>query len=104
MVDAVLAMATIAIEVRVSSVPFGGPDDGAADREQTIINQHVDQLSLVTSPPQRPLQPPRFTCFYRYRCESAACNGHPGTVLDWEDVALQRRRTFSILGLWYLRR
>lgn len=64
---------------------------GWNEREQRVINEYTSQIPLFGPTDRRPLEPPRFTCTYRYRCQAHACNGHDGTLLDWEVVTFQRR-------------
>lgn len=64
---------------------------GWNEREQRIINEYTSQIPLFGPTDRRPLEPPRFTCTYRYRCQAPTCKGHDGTLLDWEVVTFQRR-------------
>jgi hypothetical protein len=58
--------------------------------QQRRIDAWVNQGDLLDSRPKRPLQAPRFTAKYRYRCGDVACRGHNQGILDWELVTLQR--------------
>lgn len=60
--------------------------------EQAKIDGYVNQLSLLPNEDRRPLQAPRFTGHYRYRCEAKGCNGHRQQMLDWEFTAFQYHR------------
>nr|MDT0660678.1 hypothetical protein [Micromonospora sp. DSM 115978] len=53
----------------------------------------LDYLGRVGTDPAAgcPLDPPRFSGAYRYRCQDRACVGHRQRIDDWEFVALQRR-------------
>lgn len=69
------------------------PHPGWTEREQQIIDTYVNQAPLFGPHDPRPLQAPRFTCSYRYRCQATRCKGHTGSLLDWEVVVFQRRLT-----------
>jgi len=51
---------------------------------------YLQQLDLLELSKRSPLQAPRFTGAYRYRCTDRRCRGHQQTLWDWEFVALQR--------------
>ena len=55
------------------------------------INGYLNQLDILDDHRRAPLQAPRFTGVYRYRCADRRCRGHWQSLLDWEFVALQRR-------------
>jgi len=59
--------------------------------EQRKIDAYVNQLELLGPHRRTPLQAPRFTGVYRYRCADPRCRGHNQSLLDWEFVRLQRR-------------
>ncbi|WBB57432.1 hypothetical protein O7601_12430 [Verrucosispora sp. WMMD573] len=63
----------------------------AEDRRK--IAGYLNQLDLLEPSKPTPLQAPRFTGSYRYRCADRRCRGHQQTLWDWEFVALQRRLT-----------
>ncbi|MFI7576296.1 hypothetical protein [Micromonospora sp. NPDC049497] len=65
------------------------PGWSAEDRKK--IAGYLNQLDLLAPAKRSPLQAPRFTGAYRYRCADRHCRGHQQTLWDWEFVALQRR-------------
>ncbi|MEU8116554.1 hypothetical protein [Micromonospora sp. NPDC048947] len=65
------------------------PGWSAEDRKK--IAGYLNQLDLLEPAKRSPLQAPRFTGAYRYRCADRHCRGHQQTLWDWEFVALQRR-------------
>ncbi|MEU4636921.1 hypothetical protein ACGFJ4_06320 [Micromonospora chalcea] len=65
------------------------PGWSAEDRRK--ITGYLNQLDLLEPAKRSPLQAPRFTGAYRYRCADRHCRGHQQTLWDWEFVALQRR-------------
>lgn len=65
------------------------PGWSAEDRRK--IAGYLNQLDLLEPAKRSPLQAPRFTGAYRYRCADRHCRGHQQTLWDWEFVALQRR-------------
>ncbi|MGQ5265121.1 hypothetical protein ACTWLT_30660 [Micromonospora sp. ZYX-F-536] len=65
------------------------PGWSAEDRKK--IAGHLNQLDLLEPAKRSPLQAPRFTGAYRYRCADRHCRGHQQTLWDWEFVALQHR-------------
>ncbi|MGC4867349.1 hypothetical protein ACLQ3B_18175 [Micromonospora sp. DT53] len=65
------------------------PGWSAEDRKK--IAGYLNQLDLLEPAKRSPLQAPRFTGAYRYRCADRQCRGHQQTLWDWEFVALQRR-------------
>ncbi|MCG5469572.1 hypothetical protein LADH09A_003487 [Micromonospora sp. LAH09] len=65
------------------------PGWSAEDRKK--IAGYLNQLDLLEPAKRSPLQAPRFTGAYRYRCADRHCSGHQQTLWDWEFVALQRR-------------
>lgn len=64
---------------------------GWTPQEQRTITGYLNQLDILGDHQRSPLQAPRFTGAYRYRCADASCKGHEQSLLDWEFVALQRR-------------
>jgi hypothetical protein len=64
---------------------------GWTTAQQTKIDNHLNQLNLLDTDDRTPLQAPRFTGAYRYRCTEPTCRGHRQGFLDWEFIALQRR-------------
>ncbi|MFI0791560.1 hypothetical protein ACH4OY_02480 [Micromonospora rubida] len=67
------------------------PGWSAEDRRR--ITSYLSQLDLLEPAARTPLQAPRFTGTYRYRCADRQCRGHSQTLVDGEFVALQRRLT-----------
>ncbi|WP_431974390.1 hypothetical protein [Micromonospora haikouensis] len=67
------------------------PGWSAEDRRK--MAGHLNQLDLLEPAQRSPLQEPRFTGTYRYRCADRRCRGHQQTLWDWEFVALQRHLT-----------
>ncbi|WP_442931209.1 hypothetical protein [Micromonospora sp. NBC_00389] len=65
------------------------PGWSAEDRKK--IAGYLNQLDLLEPAKRSPLQAPRFTGAYRYRCADRHCRGHQQTLWDWEFVALQHR-------------
>jgi hypothetical protein len=59
--------------------------------QRAKINGYLNQLDILDDHHRAPLQAPRFTGSYRYRCADRRCRGHRQSLLDWEFVALQRR-------------
>jgi len=64
---------------------------GWTPEQQAKINGYLSQLDILDDHHRAPLQAPRFTGSYRYRCADPRCRGHRQNLLDWEFVALQRR-------------
>jgi len=64
---------------------------GWTPEQQAKINGYLSQLDILDDHHRAPLQAPRFTGSYRYRCADPRCRGHRQSLLDWEFVALQRR-------------
>lgn len=64
---------------------------GWSAQEQRKITGYLNQLDILGDHQRIPLQAPRFTGAYRYRCADRRCRGHEQSLLDWEFVALQRR-------------
>ncbi|MCO8273940.1 hypothetical protein M1L60_25405 [Actinoplanes sp. TRM 88003] len=64
---------------------------GWTPEQQAKINGYLSQLDILDDHDRAPLQAPRFTGAYRYRCADRRCRGHRQSLLDWEFVALQRR-------------
>ncbi|MCZ7439386.1 hypothetical protein O7598_23470 [Micromonospora sp. WMMC241] len=65
------------------------PGWSAEDRRK--IAGYLNQLDLLEPTRRSPLEAPRFTGAYRYRCADRRCRGHQQALWDWEFVALQRR-------------
>ncbi|GIJ30713.1 hypothetical protein Vqi01_58750 [Micromonospora qiuiae] len=66
---------------------------GWSAEERRKIAGYLNQLDLLEPSKPIPLQAPRFTGSYRYRCADHRCRGHQQTLWDWEFVALQRHLT-----------
>ncbi|MFI6820149.1 hypothetical protein ACIBJE_04260 [Micromonospora sp. NPDC050187] len=64
------------------------PGWSAVDRKK--MAGYLNQLDLLEPSKRSPLQAPRFTGAYRYRCADRQCRGHQQRLWDWEFVALQR--------------
>lgn len=64
---------------------------GWSVQDRKKIAGYLNQLDLLEPSKRSPLQAPRFTGAYRYRCADRRCRGHQQTLWDWEFVALQRR-------------
>ena len=69
---------------------------GWSKDEQRKIDQYVGQLELFSDQDKSPLEAPRFTGTYKWRCGDRECKTHEQRILDWEFVALQRK--VSALG------
>ncbi|MGC4896332.1 hypothetical protein [Micromonospora sp. DT31] len=65
------------------------PGWSAEDRKK--IAGYLNQFDLLEPEKRSPLDAPRFTGTYRYRCADRRCRGHRQKLWDWEFVALQRR-------------
>lgn len=62
--------------------------------EQTKIDAYINQLELDVfedSFDKTPLEAPRFTGYYKWRCGEPGCSTHEQSIIDWEFVALQRQ-------------
>jgi len=61
--------------------------------QQAKLDQYANQLDLFAPEggTREPLEAPRFTVKYRYRCGASHCRSHTQSIIDWEAVALQRR-------------
>ncbi|MFF3855553.1 hypothetical protein [Micromonospora sp. NPDC002575] len=66
---------------------------GWSTKDRKKMAGYLNQLDLLEPAQRSPLQEPRFTGTYRYRCAGHQCRGHQQTLLDWEFVALQRHLT-----------
>ncbi|MFV2021986.1 MULTISPECIES: hypothetical protein [unclassified Micromonospora] len=67
--------------------------DGWSPEDRRKIAGYLNQLDLLEPSQRSPLEAPRFTGTYRFRCADRQCRGHQQTLWDWEFVALQRRLT-----------
>jgi hypothetical protein len=64
---------------------------GWSPEQQRKIDRYVNQPDLFDTVARTPLQAPRFSGTYRYRCHEQGCKTHSQELNDWELVALQRR-------------
>ncbi len=65
---------------------------GWTSEEQSKIDSWANQMPLFGPTDRRPLQAPRFSGKYKYRCESNKCMGHQQSIIDWEFTAFQIHR------------
>lgn len=62
---------------------------------QARIDKESSALIPMSGSVPSILKEPEFKVRYRYRCESPACNGHQGRILDWELTSLQNRLRYE---------
>ena len=59
--------------------------------QQAKIDHALEQQGLFGEAVPPELMAPRFAAKYEYVCESADCNGHSQSIIDWELTGLQMR-------------
>lgn len=67
------------------------PHPGWTIEQRRRLDAYADRLDPAGHQDRTPLDAPRFTGAYRYRCDTHDCPGHQRTIVDWEFTALQNR-------------